>query len=72
MAGYSGALQRKQGGKKSVVPATKSMQFGATVYTGAQIEAMFAIIAAIPTADQEDSATIWNDQGVLKVSTSGG
>ena len=29
------------------------------------------IIAAIPTTDQEDSSTIWNDGGVLKVSTAG-
>lgn len=29
------------------------------------------IIAAIPTADAEDSVTIWNDNGVLKVSSAG-
>lgn len=33
--------------------------------------ALLAIVAAIPTADQEDSATIWNDEGVLKVSSAG-
>ena len=30
-----------------------------------------AIVAAIPTADEEDSATIWNHNGVLKVSSAG-
>ena len=35
-------------------------------------ETMLAMIKAIPTADPEDGATIWNDGGVLKVATSGG
>lgn len=30
-----------------------------------------AILAAVPTADQEDGETIWNDEGVLKVSSAG-
>ena len=29
-----------------------------------------ALLDAIPTADQTDGVTIWNDAGVLKVSTS--
>lgn len=33
--------------------------------------AQAAMLDAIPTADVEDSATVWNDEGVLKVSTSG-
>lgn len=33
--------------------------------------AQAAMLDAIPTADQEDSATVWNDEGVLKVSTAG-
>jgi hypothetical protein len=31
--------------------------------------AQAAMLDAIPTADQEDSSTVWNDEGVLKVST---
>lgn len=31
--------------------------------------AQAAMLDAIPAADQDDSATIWNDAGVLKVST---
>jgi hypothetical protein len=31
--------------------------------------AQAAMLDAIPTADQDDSATVWNDGGVLKVST---
>ena len=27
------------------------------------------VVAAIPTTDQNDSETIWNDNGVLKVSS---
>jgi hypothetical protein len=30
-----------------------------------------ALLNNIPTTDQEDSVTVWNDGGVLKVSTSG-
>jgi hypothetical protein len=29
------------------------------------------LVAAIPTADQEDGETVWNDGGVLKVSSAG-
>jgi hypothetical protein len=31
--------------------------------------AQAAMLDAIPTADQDDSATVWNDAGALKVST---
>jgi hypothetical protein len=33
--------------------------------------AAIGIISDIPTADAEDGETIWNDGGVLKVSSSG-
>jgi hypothetical protein len=33
------------------------------------INAAVDIIEAIPATDQDDSATVWNDAGVLKVST---
>lgn len=33
--------------------------------------AQAAMLDAIPAADQEDSATVWNDEGVLKVSGAG-
>lgn len=35
----------------------------------ADITAALALIAAIPVTDQDDSETIWNDEGVLKVSS---
>ena len=33
--------------------------------------AQAAMLDAIPTTDQEDSTTVWSDEGVLKVSGSG-
>jgi len=35
----------------------------------AAINAAVDIVEAIPATDQDDSATVWNDSGVLKVST---
>lgn len=37
----------------------------------AEAQAALAIIYAIPTVDPEDSVTIWNDEGVLKVASAG-
>lgn len=33
--------------------------------------AQAAMLDAIPATDQEDSATVWNDEGTLKVSSAG-
>lgn len=33
--------------------------------------AQAAMLDAIPSTDQEDSATVWNDEGTLKVSSAG-
>lgn len=33
--------------------------------------ALLALLSALPTADQTDSVTVYNDSGVLKVSTAG-
>lgn len=33
--------------------------------------AQAAMLDAIPAADQEDSETVWNDEGTLKVSSAG-
>lgn len=35
----------------------------------AEIVALLELIAGIPTEDEEDGETIWNDNGVLKVSS---
>ncbi len=35
----------------------------------APLEEAAAIIAALPTSDQTDGETVWNDNGVLKVSS---
>lgn len=48
---------------------------GAGVVTREQLEAevedLLEIVEDIPAADAEDSATVWNDAGVLKVSSAG-
>lgn len=36
-----------------------------------EVTDLLALLSAIPTADAEDGETIWNDGGVLKVSSSG-
>lgn len=36
---------------------------------GTDLQDIVTLINAIPTADQNDSETIWNDGGVLKVSS---
>ena len=60
-----------QGGDEFVVTADGKI----TIASGGELEIsgtdFAAILAAIPTSDQEDSSTIWNDNGVLKVSTAG-
>lgn len=38
----------------------------------ADVVALLDLLEDLPTTDQEDSVTIWNDAGVLKVSTAGG
>lgn len=40
-------------------------------YIAENIGPLLSLVAAIPTADAEDGETIWNDEGVLKVSSSG-
>lgn len=40
-----------------------------TAKLGAAPKAALDAIVALPTSDQEDGETIWNDGGVLKVST---
>ena len=35
------------------------------------VNAVLAVVSAIPTVDPEDSSTIWNDGGVLKVASAG-
>lgn len=47
--------------------AIAAADFAADVPSAAQA----ALLDAIPSADQEDGATVWNDDGTLKVSTDG-
>jgi hypothetical protein len=49
------------GGRASIVVAASDNL--------AAINAAVAVVTGIPTADQDDSSTIFNDAGVLKVST---
>lgn len=55
--------------------STLQVDDGATVtaagtdYTGQEFADILAVVNAIPTSDQNDSVTIWNDGGVLKVSS---
>lgn len=68
---YQPKTYRAQGGDEFVVKSGGKL----TVESGGELEVSgtdwAAILAAIPTSDQEDSSTIWNDGGVLKVSTAG-
>ena len=54
--------------RKVVVTGVANVAVAASDTAAATASAV-AIIAAIPATDQEDSATVWNDVGVLKVST---
>lgn len=65
MAGENTKVYFKQGGDELVVSAGGKI----TVETGGQVAGVD--LSAIPTADPEDGATIWNDAGVLKVASSG-
>lgn len=38
----------------------------------ADVVALLDLLEDLPTTDQEDGVSIWNDAGVLKVSTAGG
>jgi hypothetical protein len=70
MSGENTKVYLPQGGDELVVASGGkiSVQSGGELKVGDTDFA--AILAAIPTADAEDGATIWNDGGVLKVSTS--
>lgn len=72
MSGYQGKVYRKQGGDELVVASggAVTVEDGGDVTFGGESAAdVVALIAAIPTTDQNDSVTIWNDEGVLKVSS---
>lgn len=71
MSQQGGAYFRQGDGALVVPSGTKIV-----VESGGQLEIagvdQAAILAAIPISDQEDSETVWNDNGTLKVSGSGG
>lgn len=73
---YNGGVHFEQGTGTLVVPVGASIRVegaGDPVTINADMLPILAALADIPTADQEDSATIWFDaeNGVLKVSTAG-
>lgn len=68
---YNTKVYRQQGGDTLVIEDDGVVEVDGTEYTGAELKALLAIINAIPDSDQEDSSTIWNDGGVLKVSGAG-
>lgn len=67
-----GGVYFRQGDGALVVPAGTKIVVEASGELEVQGTDMAAILAAIPETDQEDSETIWNDNGTLKVSGSGG
>lgn len=70
MSGENTKVYLPQGGDELVVASGGKI----TVESGGEFRVgdtdFAAILAAIPTSDQNDGATLWNDSGVLKVSTS--
>jgi len=66
MSDQNTKVYRKPGGDELVVAAGGKI----TVEAGGTIAGID--IASIPTEDQEDGVTVWNDGGILKVSTAGG
>lgn len=53
------------------IAADANVVIGSETFTGAEVAAAIKAIAGLPTADPEDSETIWNDNGVLKVASAG-
>lgn len=73
---YHGGAYFEQGTGILVVPVGTSIRVegaGDPVTIDADMVPALAALASIPTADQEDQATIWLDaqNGVLKVSSAG-
>jgi hypothetical protein len=70
MSGENTKVYRKQGGDEVVVASGGKI----TIESGGEFkigDVDFAtILASIPTTDQNDGVTLWNDSGTLKVSTS--
>ena len=66
MAGENTKVYLKQGGDALVVDSGGSID----VKPGGKVAGIS--LGEIPTADPEDGATIWNDNGVLKVASNGG
>jgi hypothetical protein len=70
MSGENTKVYMPQGGDELVVADGGTIQ----IETGGKLKVgdtdFAAILAAVPTTDQNDGATIWNDSGTLKVSTS--
>lgn len=58
-------LQRSFETQGAVTVVIAEADIAANIPSAAQA----AMLDAIPTTDQDDSATVWNDGGVLKVST---
>lgn len=58
-------------GKAAILGTSGAMTLAGSLTIGAEAisESDAAVLNSIPTADQNDSETIWNDGGVLKVSS---
>jgi len=65
---YNAKVYLKQGAEEIVIEDDGVFTVDGTSYTGAQLKAHLAVIAALPTANVVSPA-IWNDNGVLKVGT---
>ena len=68
MADQNTKVYRKPGGDEMVVAEGGSI----TVEEGGSLTVKGADLGALPTTDPGDGATIWIDNGVLKVAGDGG
>ncbi|MCK9497105.1 MAG: hypothetical protein M0R75_16655 [Dehalococcoidia bacterium] len=65
---YNGKVYLKQGAEEIVIEDEGVLTVDGVSYTGAQVKAHLAAIAALPTENVAAPA-VWNDAGVLKVGT---
>ncbi len=57
--------------RDQTTPAGPDRSVFATVPRNTPVENLLDIVAAIPTEDQKDGVSIWNNKGALEVSSSG-
>lgn len=71
MSSSTAKVRRPQGADALEIDDDGKFIVDGTTFTGAELKALLALVAAVPDTDQEDEETVWNDNGVLKVSSDG-